>query len=236
MASHGSARHLKRQNLSVRTGLPRKGSLWVKKTSAGKHSARESMPLLLLLRDKLSLAETSRQAKKLLSAGDVLIDGFRASALDAPVGLMDLISISKLSKTWRLVVEKGKMQAKEVSGDKASKVKYCRIIGKTLVGKGKVQLNLHDSRNLIIEKEEDRFKVGDTILVSVPKQELKGFLKMEKGAECLVFKGRHAGKVGTLQEILDREGSKPADARLSSDGKELVTLKDYLFVIDKDYS
>jgi small subunit ribosomal protein S4e len=88
---------------------------------------------------------------------------------------------------------------------------------------------------MLIEKEEDRFKVGDTILVSVPNQEMKGFLKMEKGAPCLVFKGRHSGELAVLEEILSREGSKPADARLTTEGKELITLKNYLFVVDKDF-
>ncbi len=234
MASHGKQRHLKRQNVSVSSGLPRKGSMWMKKAMPGKHSSSESIPLVFLLRDKLGLAENARQAKKLLIQGEVLIDGLKANDLGTPVGLMDIISIPKAGKYYRITVSKGKFALQELKPDKTG-VKYCRIDGKTINKKGKVQLNLHDSRVMLIEKEEDRFKVGDTILVSVPKQELKGFLKLEKGALCVVFKGRHAGETATLEEILSREGSKPADAKLSAGGKELITLKDYLIVVDEDF-
>jgi hypothetical protein len=38
-----------------------------------------------------------------------------------------------------------------------------------------------------------------------------------------------------LSKIIEHEGSKASDAVLSADGKELITLKDYLFVVDKDF-
>ncbi|MFH1056440.1 MAG: 30S ribosomal protein S4e [Candidatus Micrarchaeota archaeon] len=232
MAGHGKKRHLKRPNLPVWSRLARKGStLWLMKSLPGKHSMRESVSLLMLLRDKLSIVENARQARKILSAGEVLVDGVNVKKLGLPVGLMDLVSIPKLDACYRISVSKKGLELKPIKQSDAG-VKYCRIVGKTVSGKGKVQLNLHDSRNVLIEKEEDRFKVGDTIVLSIPKQEIKGFLKMEKGAKCLVFKGKHAGKTGVLEEIMSREGSKPSDARLSANGESIITLKDYLMVVD----
>ncbi len=233
MAGHGKSRHLKRQNVPTVTRIARKGLWWVKKPIPGKHSMLMSIPLVLFLRERLSLAETSRQAKKLLTKGEILVDGVKARFLGTPVGLMDVVSIPKIGKNYRTVVSKSGLSQVEI-GDEDAGVKYCRVNGKTNLGK-KVQLNLHDSRNILVEKEEDRFKVGDTVLLSVPKQAVKGILKMEKGARCLVFKGRHAGTVAVLEEILERAGSKAAEARLNAGGTQFITLKEYLIVVDDEF-
>ncbi|MEM4255306.1 MAG: 30S ribosomal protein S4e [Candidatus Norongarragalinales archaeon] len=235
MAVHGKRRHLNRQNLPLATKIHRKGKTqWVKKPIPGKHSIKSSIPLLLILRDRLGLVENSRQAKRLLNAGEVLVDGVKTKFLGTPVGLMDVVSVAKLGVYYRVIVQKGALAFKQIDESQA-KTKYCRIIGKTTSGKGKVQLNLHDSRNFVIEKEEDQFKVGDTVVTSIPKQELKGFLKMEKGAKCLVFKGKHAGTVGVLEETLERAGSKATEARLNAGGESFITLKDYLIVVDDKF-
>lgn len=235
MAGHGKKRHLNRQNLPLVTKIARKGKTqWVKKPIPGKHSISSSIPLLLLLRERLSIAESSRQAKRILNNGEVLIDGMKTKFLGTPIGLMDVVSVPKIPVFYRVVILKGALFLKPIDENQA-KVKYCRIIGKTTSKKGKVQLNLHDSRNFLIEKEEDRFKVGDTVITSIPKQQISGFLKMEKGAKCLVFKGKHAGTIGVLEEILERAGSKAAEARLNADGASFITLKDYLVVVDDKF-
>ncbi|MBS3070243.1 30S ribosomal protein S4e [Candidatus Micrarchaeota archaeon] len=236
MAGHGRKRHLNRHNLPLATKLARKGkNQWVKKPIPGKHPQSDSISLVLLLRDRLSLAENARQAKKLLNNGEVLIDGVKTKFLGAPVGLMDVVSIPKLSLHYRVFVSKGAIALKEITAEQAG-LKYCRIIGKTTKKKGKVQLNLHDARNFVIEKEEDRFKTGDTVLTSItPKQEIKGILKMEPGAKCLVFKGKHAGTVGVLEALMERAGSKATEARLKSEGESFITLKNYLIVVDDKF-
>src|SRR3989338_946603 len=235
MAGHGRHRHLNRQNLSLVTKIARKGkNKWVKKPIPGKHSQSASTSLVMLLRERLSLAENARQAKKLLNNGEVLIDGLKTKFLGVPVGLMDVVSIPKLSLHYRVAISKGTIALKEITAEQAG-VKYCRIIGKTTSKKGKVQLNLHDARNFVIEKEEDRFKTGDTILTSIPKQEIKGILKMEKGAKCLVFKGKHAGTVGVLEGLMERAGSKATEAKLNADGVSFITLKNYIIVVDDKF-
>src|SRR3989344_4379134 len=227
MAGHGKNRHLKRQNLTLVSGIARKGPDWVVKPIPGKHKILESISLLALLRDRLHLAENSRQAKKLLINGEVLIDGLKPKKLGMPVGLMDVVSLPTLHKNYRVVIAKGVLNLREISEEHA-KTKYCRINGKKISKKGKVQLNLHDSRSVLIEKEEDRFATGDTLLIAIPKQAIKGFLKMEKGAKCLVFKGKHAGATGELDEVLERAGSMASNARINVGGESVTTLKDYL--------
>lgn len=215
------------------------GSMWLKKPIPGKHKESESVSLLVLLRERLRLADNLRQAKKLINAGEILVDGQKPSSVGMPLGLMDNISIPKINAFYKLVfVKGGVLKPVETTAERAAE-KLCRIVGKTIVKKGKIQLNLHDGRVYLIEKEEDRFHPGDTIVLKFVgkkgKQELKGFLKLEKGASCFVWKGRHCGVVCKLEEIIPRLGSRPEEARVKAGDAEFTTLKNYLFVVDEHF-
>lgn len=234
MASHGKQRHLKRMASAKAAGLSKKTFVWTKKPAPGPHASKECIPLSLLLKEILNVASSNNEVKKLLIKHQVLVDGRFVSQTGFPVGLMDVTSIPAIGKHYRLVTVKGILRPVEITADQ-SKTKLCKIVDKTVVKQGKVQLEFHDGRTLLIEKEEDRFKPGDSLKISIPKQSIQGFLKLEKGATCLIYKGKHAGVLATLSHILEREGSKASDAVLSSNGKEYITLKEYLFVVDKEF-
>ncbi len=234
MASHGRKRHLKRLAKPAIIPISNKGTRYLKKHSPGAHKQLESETALMLLRDILKTVESTKEAKQLLKENQVLVDGKPAKDLAIPIGLMDIVSIPKLSQNFRIINAKGKLFAQSISADEA-KVKLCKVANKTIISKGKVQLNLHDGRNCLIEKEEDRFKAGDTVKISIPSQKLSGFSKLEKGAHCYVYRGKHAGAIATLVELKERAGSRPTEAVLSKGGEEFITLKDYLFVVDKDF-
>jgi len=230
MAKHGKQRHLKRLAAPKIIPIHRKEAMYLKKTSAGRHNKEESMALLVLLRDLLKVASDRREAKAIISSS-LLVDGKKPTNEGFPIGLMDVISIPKSSKHYRMVVSGGKLVPKEVAQSE-SKAKLCRITGKKLVKGNKIQLQFHDGRSYLIEKEEDRFKLGDTIKLSIPKQKLESFLKMQKGARCYIFKGKHAGELAELVELQERTGSTATDAKLKSASGEFNTRKDYVFVVD----
>ncbi len=234
MAGHGKNRHLKLLASPVSWGLGRKKVVWAKKPVAGAHALNESVPLTVLLRDVLGAVDSASQARHVVASGGVLVDGRRVSDDAFGVGLMDVVSLPALNKNYRVVPRGRKLVAVEISSE-AAKTKYCRVRGKVSVNKSKAQLNLHDGRNLLIEREEDTFKPGDTLVLSVPKQELKNVLRLSKGAKCLVYKGKHAGEVGEFVELLESKGNKPSNAKLVCGGREVVTLKNYLFVVDEGF-
>lgn len=235
MSGHGGSRHIKRMAVPSLISHQRKAATFVQKPSPGRHALGESLALSTLLRDVLGLVEDTRQARKLLVEGKIIVDGKVARSPKLCVGLMDVIEIPSLNARYRLVVSGGKLKPLPVSKDEGH-VKLCKVTGKAAVAQGKVQLNLHDGRSQLIEREEDRFTPGDTIKLSVPKQKIEGFIKLERGARCYVYRGRHAGAVATLQDLVERAGSKEADARLKmDDGQELITVKSYLFAVDKEF-
>ncbi|MFH0836283.1 MAG: S4 domain-containing protein [Candidatus Micrarchaeota archaeon] len=227
MGGHGSSKHLKRPASGKFAGLHRKGSVWIEKPLPGPHSKKACIPLSTLVRDLLKLADSSSQSGKLVRSGKILVDGRRVSKVKLPVGLMDLISIPDNQQNYLVGVHKGVLKLYSV---KDVSVKHCKVVGKKIAGKDKIQLALHDGR--VVLTSDKGIKVGDTLKLAVPKQEVKGVLKLDKGALCLVYLGRHSGEVGVLQEVIALEGSRHKDARLKVGDSELVTRKDYLFVIE----
>lgn len=234
MASHGRNRHLKRIAAPRALPIAKKTHVWLKKPAAGPHAAEQAVPIVVLLREMLGVADTARQAKKLLKQNMIIVDARPVKSEAYPVGLMDTLSITKLGKSWRVLVKRGRLSLQEIPVEQV-KFKLCKIMDKHYIRGGKIQLNLHDGRNFLIEKEEDRFSPGDTLKLSLPKQTMDGFLKFEKGALCYIYKGKHSGVVGKLEEVMEREGSKASNARLTVDGAEIITMKDYLFVVDPSF-
>ncbi len=235
MASHGSSKHQKRIAAPTVAPIKRKTEVWVKNVSPGAHPKKQSVPISTLLVEMMNVAENQRQAKKLLNQGKVLVDGRKVNDSGFPVGLMDVISIPILKQHALLVIRDGTLRAVEITEKQASQ-KLCRIMDKHVLPGGKVQLRLHDGRTLIIVKEEDRFKTGDTIKLSIPEQSLGGFLKMEKGATCYIYQGKHSGQIAKLEEMVEREGSRRTEASLKEGDHSIITLKDYLFVVEPAFA
>lgn len=215
--------------------IARKVHVWLQKPNPGPHAKEHAMALGTMLVERLHICETQRLAKKLVTQGKVLVDGRKVASVKFPLGLMDIISIPALKKQFMIIIQSGELHAIEIS-EKTAATKLCRIMDKTVLDGGRIQLHLHDGRNIIIVREEDRFKTGDTLKLSIPKQTVQGFLKMEKGAICYIHQGRHSGQTAKLDQIVDREGSRRAEAALTSDGHSLITLKDYLFVVEQGFA
>jgi ribosomal protein S4E len=106
-----------------------------------------------------------------------------------------------------------------------AQLKIIKIIGKSFV-KGKTQLNLLDGRNILFEKHH--YKVGDSLLITIPEQIVKEHLSLEKGALVLLYKGNHVGKIGTLEDI------KQKSVVVKTGDETYETKKDYLLVVGKD--
>ena len=80
-------------------------------------------------------------------------------------------------------------------------------------------------------------KTGDTVKIQVPAQKVVEEIKLEKGATCYVSSGRHSGKIGTLVEVIEFAGSTRPNVKLQAqDGTEFITLKDYVFAVNKSFT
>ena len=147
------SRHLKRLAAPKFWKMAKKGVKWVVRPSPGPHPLKECIPLLVLVRDILKLVETADEGKKIIKRGEVLVDGKIRKDHKFPVGLFDVISIPKIGKNYRIIPNKDGLGLIEI-GEKEKNKKLCKIVGKTLVKGSKIQLNLHDGKNILVEENK----------------------------------------------------------------------------------
>jgi small subunit ribosomal protein S4e len=219
----GQSSGLKRKPAPRFWPIHRKEFTWVVKPTAGPHSLEKCMPLALILRDTLGLASTRKEAKTIVAQGKVLIDGRIMTKDDFPIGLMDVLSIPNIDKSFRVLPSYKGLILKEISSEDA-KFKLCRIEDKTVVSDGQMQLHLHDGSNLIIRiadlknPQEDVYDTLDTIKISLPEKQILEQVKIKEEDFAVITGGKNNGKWGRIIEIEKSEGKKRRNA--------LVTIED----------
>ncbi len=204
-----------------------KENKWVATPNPGAHSRKESIPLLLVIRDILGYADTSKEAKKIIHDGLVTVDKKTRREHKYGTGLMDVIEIPTLSKHYRLIPGKKGLELKEID-EKDAGIKPCRIIGKTKIKGGKTQLILHDGGALLTEKDE--YKTNDTIVVELPQRKMYDAIRFEKGNLALIYKGRHKGMSGKIKDIIPATATRKSVTTL----EDMQTLTEYSFIIGND--
>lgn len=228
MGKRGAPKHMKR--IVAPKAVPihdKKATTWMVKPQPGPHPNKKCIPLGVLLRDILGVAKTTREVRRILSSRLVEVDGKVRVEEKFPTGLMDVLSMG--GKHYRIMLDgKGRLVPEEIKKEDASS-KMVRVVRKHTISKGKTTLTLHDGRNLV---SDGHVNVGDSLVVSLPKVEMKKHLKRAKGAKCLVMDGKHAGTTVSLKEIIQRKGGKPSEALVAHGKEEFVTVAGYLFVIE----
>lgn len=226
------SRHLKRLAVPRAVPIARKVSKFAIKPSPGPHPKDRSIPLGTIVRDILKLCDTGKEAKKIIGSGEILVDSRVRKDMKFPCGLMDVISIPKLKRSYRVLFDRrGRLTLVPINEENAT-WKLCRIENKTTVRGGKTQLNLHDGRNILLDK--DGFKTGDVIKLSLKDNKIMEHYPLEKGNLALIIGGKHIGEIATIEELIVTRSPKPNLVSLKGKGKSFSTIKDYVFPIGKD--
>ena len=181
------------------------------------------MPLNVLLKEVLHYANTTGEIKKVLRSNEIKIDGKSRKNFRFPVGIFDTIEFTGLKEHFRVMLSsQGQICMVKISKEE-SLLKPSKIIGKTMV-KGKLQLNLYDGKNILADNKS--YKVGDTLLLSLPDQKIKQHLKLDKKSAIFLIGGKHIGEVGNVEDIIENK-------IIYRDNKEnlVETSKKYAFVI-----
>lgn len=232
MANMGSRKHLKRYKAPKTWPIHPKEETWTVKPSAGPHAIEDCLSLMVVVRDILKIADNSREAKRIINSGDIVINGRSKKDYKFPVGFMDIITIPKTNETYRVLLDnKRRLTLKPITNEE-NDVKLSKIVNKTTIKGGQTQLNLHDGRNLLTEED---YKVGDVLSLKIPEQEVQNVYKLEEGATVLVTGGKHTGEIGKISEIIINQSSNPNTVIIENSRKEnFLTLKDYAFVIGEN--
>ncbi len=221
--------HLKRITTPRSWSLPRKTEPWATRPQAGPHSLEGSLPIAVVLRDYLHVSDNNREARWIIGQGQVLRDGKKVNSPKLGVGLMDVISLPLIKAHYRVLPDhRARLQLEPIPA-KNSKWKLCRIEDKSIVRGGKVQLNLHDGRNLLVDK--DKYQTGDVLKLKVPDQSITAHYPLAEGNQALIIGGRHAGQVSQVTGYTVYRGMNPTSVAFADD---FTTTKEYTFIIGKD--
>ena len=219
---------LKRRAAPRAWTIPRKGTKWVKRPGPGPHAQDQSVPLLLVLRDIRHIVESAREARILLRTGAVRVDGKVAKDLDRGLGLMDTLSFAApLDAHYRMVKDRrGKLVLVAIPATEAT-VKLGRVRFKHAVPEGKVEVTLHDGRNLLVPSTSP-YRVGDSLKLELPAQKVVEHIPLAPGALAYVAGGSHVGELARVERVEVRNSSQP---NLVHFKEGFSTIKEYVFVV-----
>jgi small subunit ribosomal protein S4e len=208
--------------------VPRKGTKWIKRPSPGPHAQDQSIPLLLVVRDLRKIAHSAREARILLRSGSVKVDGKIAKDLSRGVGLMDTVSFGDpLNEHFRVLKDRrGKLVLVSIpAADATSKIGRVRF--KHAVPGGKVEVTLHDGRNLLVAPTSP-WRVGDSLKIELPGQKVTGHFPLAPGNLAFVAGGSHVGEVARVERVEVTNSPQPNRVHFK---EGFSTIKEYVYVI-----
>ncbi|WP_276272521.1 30S ribosomal protein S4e [Haloarcula litorea] len=229
------SKHQKRLSVPDSWPVERKTATFTVKADAGPHG-ESGVPLLIVLRDVLGYVDTRKEARYALNEDNVLINGTAVSDEERPVGMFDILAFTERGEYYRVFPgEGGRLALTAIEAD-AAESKLGKIVSKTHVSGGDVQLGLHDGETLVVE-DDQTYDVDDSIVVANESDEIVAHFEYEEGALVTAVDGAHAGEVGTVEEIQVTPGSAQNNVIVSQeDGEGFETVEEYVVVIDENFT
>uniref|UniRef100_A0A7S3DCZ2 40S ribosomal protein S4 n=2 Tax=Palpitomonas bilix TaxID=652834 RepID=A0A7S3DCZ2_9EUKA len=227
----GPKKHMKRLNAPKHWMLDKMGGVFAPRPSAGPHKLRESLPLILLLRNRLKYALNGTEVNTILMQRLVQVDGKVRTDKTFPAGFMDVITIEKTNERFRLLFDvKGRFILHRISNDEA-KYKLCKVKRDELGQKGAPLVVTHDGRT--IRYPHPDIKVNDTVRVDIETGKIIDFIKFETGNLVMVTGGHNLGRVGTIEHRERHPGSFDIIHVKDAAGHKFATRLTNVFVIGK---
>lgn len=190
--------HLKREAVPKNWPIERKGTAFVVRSMLG---SSESLPLLIILRNLLKVAENRKEVKKMIHLKSILLNGRQVRDEKQGVMLFDVITLIPSNKNYRLTILKnGKYDVQEIK-ESEGQTKISKVIDKKMLKGKKVQINLSDGKNFI---SNIKCAVNDSLLISIKNKKIEKCIPLEENAEVMVFAGKHSGEKGKIEKI-DKE-------------------------------
>ena len=209
------------------------GGVFAVRPSQGPHKLRESIPLQVVLRDKLRFALTGREADVILHQKEGLVRVDKRVRRDPkyPVGLMDVIDLPKVGVSYRVLYDaKGRFTFVRLPA-KENAFKLCRVQRK-MVGPNKVAyLVTHDGRTLRFADND--IGLNDTVKLNLETRQIEEWYPMATHSLAYVSDGTNRGRVGTITHISKLDGNFDLVSLKDAQGHAFTTRINYVFVIGK---
>jgi small subunit ribosomal protein S4e len=239
LGKKGKVGRLKRKPAPRFWPIHRKEAVWVVRPSSGPHSLEKCLPLSVVLRDILEVAETRKEAKKAITQGKVYVDGKVRRKDDFPVGLMDVVSMPELNQYYRVLPSHKGLFLNPISKEEAS-FKLMRVEDTATVKNGNSQIALHDGTNILAKTENPEapsqvdYETFATLKVGLPEKEVLDQIKTKQGNIAVITGGKNIGKQGKIVEIEKTVAKKRRNALVvveDEKGNRYQTILDFVFSI-----
>jgi len=227
--ARGPKKHLKRLNAPKHWMLSKLDGIWAPRPSQGPHKLRESLPLILILRNRLKYALTGKETNMICMEKLVMVDGKVRTDPNFPAGFMDVVEMPKSNDQFRLIFDtKGRFVLHSIS-DEEKKFKLCKVVKKELTIKKVPYIVTHDGRT--IRYPDPLISVGDVVKVDIATGKPMSFQKFEMGKQAMITQGRNAGRVGIIQKVEKHPGSFDIAIVKDASGNTFATRLGNIFVI-----
>lgn len=197
-------------------------------TRPGSHSKNESISLADVLKF-VNVVDTTREAKRVINEGKVLVDGKARKDYRYPTGIFDIITIPAMKESYRIIPGKKSFNIVKIP-DKEKKLKLLKIKGKKRIKGGDYQLVFNDGKTLVTKRN---YKTKGSLLVSIPDMKVKKELKREKGSKGLIIGGKNQGKIGEIKDIEITKSGAPNRVHIDI-GRVIDVPENLIFVINED--
>ena len=232
MVKMGEDKRTKRSKAPAFWKIPRKKIRFTVTVSPGPHSKKESYPLAVLIRDILGLVKTYREAKTVIHEGKIVVDGIPRREPDFPVGLMDVIDIPSIGKTFRLVPIPGNLLHPINIPESEKSLKLCKVKEKNTVKGGLVQYGFHDGRSILGNDVE--LNLGDTCLIEIPSQKIVKAVQLQESSLAIITKGAKVGQLGKIEKIIPGTFSRSKIVFISIGSISSELPSDIIFVVGEE--
>jgi len=231
MGRRGPKKHLKTLAAPHHWMLPKTGGVHAFRPSAGPHKLRECLPLAIIIRNRLKYALNGVEAKKIMMARNIKVDGKVRTDVKFPAGFMDVITIDKSGENFRLIYDtKGRFVVHRINADEAS-YKLCRVKSVN-VGKNSVPFLVTNDGRTIRYPNPD-CKIGDTVEIDIASGKIQNWVKFDTGNLCMVTGGRNLGRVGVITSRDRHPGSFDIVHVKDAAGHSFSTRMSNIFIIGK---
>jgi small subunit ribosomal protein S4e len=244
LGKKGKTGRLKRNPAPRFWPIPRKKFTWVVKPSSGPHSLKNCLPLSLVIRDILKLAETRKEGKKIITQGKVYVDGKPRRKDNFPLGLMDVISIPDIKKFYRIVPSHKGIFVIPIDAEE-SKFKLVRVENKIILKNKNIQFAFHDGSTIFFKSQDAQtlpdvdYKTFDVLKISLPEKKIIEKLKIRKGNFAIIIGGKNIGKNGRIVDIEKTVAKKRRNALVvieDDKNNKYQTILNFIFVVGKTKS
>jgi len=217
--ARGPKKHLKRLAAPRHWMLDKLGGTWAPRPSTGPHKLRESLPLSLILRNRLRYALTRREIIIIVMRRQVQVDHKVRTDINYPAGFMDVVTIPKTDEQFRLLYDvKGRFVLHRITAEEAA-YKLLRVTrisrgSKATIGRNPLHVGqagtvpyatTHDGRT--IRFVDPNIKVHDTVRFDFATGKVSAHLKFESGQLAMITRGHNIGRVGSVVSIERHPGS-----------------------------